>query len=343
MLISNGVEQTVQYYLSDDFSIVAEEDGVVVDVNEETGLVVVKYKSGKCRAIDTKPRVVKNSASGFYMSNKLDTQLKLGDKVKKNDIIAYEDKFFTNDNNGNRFNIGSLQKVAIMSAYSTYEDSTFITEKMSREMASDIIMMKDVIIGANANISNMVKVGDKVQVGDILVQFENSFDEDGLNAFLNTIGEELHEEVKSLNKVPIKSKYSGVIEDIKIYCTVELDELSPSLKKVVSDYYKHINKKKKILEKYDPDSSIVKAGVLLNEPTGKLKPGSDGKIKGREVFDGVLIEFYIKYRDTLGVGDKVAMFSALKSIVGEVIEEGYEPYSEFRTDEELSSFIGVKL
>lgn len=32
-------------------------------------------------------------------------------------------------------------------------------------------------------------------------------------------------------------------------------------------------------------------------------------------------------------------FSALKSIVGEVIEEGYEPYSEFRPDEEVSTFI----
>ena len=33
-------------------------------------------------------------------------------------------------------------------------------------------------------------------------------------------------------------------------------------------------------------------------------------------------------------------FSALKSIVGEVIPEGYEPYSEFRPDEEVSTFIG---
>ena len=30
-------------------------------------------------------------------------------------------------------------------------------------------------------------------------------------------------------------------------------------------------------------------------------------------------------------------FTALKSIVSEVIEEGYEPYSEFRPDEEVSA------
>ena len=33
-------------------------------------------------------------------------------------------------------------------------------------------------------------------------------------------------------------------------------------------------------------------------------------------------------------------FTALKSVIGEVIPEGYEPYSEFRPEEEISSLIG---
>lgn len=53
----------------------------------------------------------------------------------------------------------------------------------------------------------------------------------------------------------------------------------------------------------------------------------------------VLIEIYIKYKDVMGVGDKITFFTALKSIIGEIIPEGYEPYSEFRTDEEISSVI----
>lgn len=32
-------------------------------------------------------------------------------------------------------------------------------------------------------------------------------------------------------------------------------------------------------------------------------------------------------------------FTALKNVIGEVLEEGYEPYSEFRPDEEISTFI----
>ena len=35
-------------------------------------------------------------------------------------------------------------------------------------------------------------------------------------------------------------------------------------------------------------------------------------------------------------------FSALKTVIGEVIEEGYEPYSEYRPDEEISTFLGAR-
>lgn len=342
VLISNGAEQSIPYYLSSDFIVKAEQDGEIVEINEKTGIIVAKYKDGTHRAIDTKSRMGKNSSSGFYVDNMLKCDLKVGDKFKKNDILAYENKFFSDDSmNGTRMNIGALEKVAILSGYFTYEDSACITKKISDDMSTSVIMMKDVIIGMNANVDHMVKIGDKVAVGDTLVSFETSYDDASMNKFLASIGDELGEDIKNLNKVPIKSKYSGEIVDIKIYSTVELDELSPSLRKIVSDYYSKINARKKQLDKYDKSGSIVKAGMLFNEAASKLKPGPDGKIKGREVFDGVLIEFYIKYNDTLGVGDKLTYFSALKSVVCEVIDEGYEPYSEFRPDEEISTFVGT--
>lgn len=357
VLISNGVEQVIQYHLSNDFIVKAKMDGKVLDVDESTGLVIVEYTDGSKQAIDTTSRVVKNGAGGFYLSNKLTCNLKVGEKFKKDQILASDKHFFTNDRlNGNRFNIGTLQKVMCMSTYATHEDATFITKKLSRDASADIVMQKPVVIGANANVDYMVKIGDTVQVGDELIRFEKSFDEDSLNKLLASVGEELQEDIKTLGKTPIKSKYSGVIEDIKIYSTVDLEALSPSLRKIVSDYYKRINQRKKLLDKYveipnvskrkgvdiaSPDannSSVYKFGILLNEPTEKIVT-KDGKVKGHEVGDGVLIEFYIKYKDTLGVGDKITYFTALKSIIGEVIEEGLEPYSEYRPDEEISSII----
>ena len=60
VLLSNGVEQVIQYHLSDDFSVVAKDDGEIVEINNETGLVIIKYKNGETKTIDTSPKVVKN-------------------------------------------------------------------------------------------------------------------------------------------------------------------------------------------------------------------------------------------------------------------------------------------
>ena len=45
--MSNGAEKVLPYHLSSDFSVVAEDDGEVVEVNEKTEMAVVKYKNGK--------------------------------------------------------------------------------------------------------------------------------------------------------------------------------------------------------------------------------------------------------------------------------------------------------
>lgn len=340
VLISNGAEQTIHYHIGKDFTFVAKEDGEIVELDEKLGLVVVKYKSGKTEAFDINTKIVKNGAGGFYLANQLQTKYKQGQKFKKNDVIASDKNFFTDSEvNGNRFNIGSLQKVAICSSYATYEDSSFITKKLSRDMASEVVMDKGVVLGKNTTIEYMAKVGQEVKVGDELLIFERSFNEDSLNDLLASVGDELKEEIKMTGKDKVKTKYSGKIVDIKIYSTVELDELSPSLRKVVSEYYNTVNKKRKLLDKHDTEGNpLVKCGMLFNEPSGKVE-AKNNKIKGYQVGEGVLIEFFIQYYDEMKTGDKLTFFTALKSIVGEVVEEGKEPYTLFRPEEEISSVI----
>ena len=40
---------------------------------------------------------------------------------------------------------------------------------------------------------------------------------------------------------------------------------------------------------HDKSTDIYKAGLLLNEPVGKIEPSKDGKVKGVIVNSGVLI------------------------------------------------------
>ena len=55
--------------------------------------------------------------------------------------------------------------------------------------------------------------------------------------------------------------------------------------------------------------------------------------------DGVLILFYIEYRDIVGVGDKITNYAGIKSTVGELIPAGQEPFSTFRPDENIEVFL----
>ena len=338
------MEEAARFHLTSNFVINAEEDGEIVDYDEEANIMMAKYKSGKCQAINLDPNIVKNAGGGFFLSNRLTTDLKVGDKFKKNSVLAYHKDYFKNDEFNNcRMVMGTLAKTAIMSTYNTYEDATCITESLSERCSTEMVFCKSAVIGKNANIFYMVKKGQHIQVGDPLVQFDTSYEDETINALLANLAKDEKEDIIESARNEIKSKYSGVIEDIKIYPTIDTEEMSPSLRKVVNAYYKGINDKKKFLDKYDPadTNSIVKCGMLMNEVSHKITPNKFGVIKGEHVEDSVLIEFYIKHSEPLEVGSKIAHFTALKNTVGEVIPEGYEPWSEFRPEEEVSSLIAA--
>ena len=54
------------------------------------------------------------------------------------------------------------------------------------------------------------------------------------------------EDLIAAARTPIKSKINGKIIDIKIYYTVDKQELSPSLQKIVNSYEKNIKLRMKI-------------------------------------------------------------------------------------------------
>lgn len=342
VLISNGFEETVRFRVTSDFAVNADEDGVVEKIDQDSKLMIVRYKSGKCRAVNLGGTIVKNSGGGFFLNNVMVTDLNEGDKVKKDDVIAYHKDFFTNDEFNNcSLNMGTLAKVAIVSLYNTYEDATFVTHKLSEETSTNMTFCRQVSIGKNSNVEYMVKEGDHVSVGDVLISFDTSYEDNELNALLSNLSEEQKDSVLEGSRNNIKSKYSGHVVKVKMYSTVELEEMSPSLRKIFTSYYNKIKKRNNLLNSYDQDAknSIVKCGLLCDEPTGKIDPNKFGAIKGMKVEEGVIIEFYLEHAEPLEIGSKVAMFTGLKNTIGEVIPVGYEPYCIDKPEEEISSVI----
>lgn len=326
----------MQFELSDDFVVNAEEDGEVIDYNEDVGFVVVKYASGKTKAINIKPEMVNNAGSGFFVSNQLTaTHTKIGEKFKKNEPLAYHDKYFRYSKlNGLRYCIGPLTKMAFMSSYNTYEDAGICTETLAERMKTSIVYQETGKFKRNHIILSMVKIGDHVSIGDPLIKFNSSVEDDEISKYLSKLSEENKEILTEETKNEIKAGHAGKVVDIKVYTLLDPSNLSESLGKVVQDYFDKGNSKKKFLEQYDDSDSPMKAGYFLTDSTEPIK-NKYNSIKGYKGID-VLIEIYIEHDDVAGVGDKIALYSANKQIISEVIPKGYEPYSEFRPDEEVS-------
>jgi RimJ/RimL family protein N-acetyltransferase len=341
VLVSNGSEKVLPYHLSSDFVIVAKDDGKVISRDEKTGVAVIEYKNrqgkAKHQVINMNSKVVKNGAGGFYLVNTMNCdKLKKGSTFKKNDILAYNENFFSSSEaEGVRFNIGVLSKVACVSTYISFEDGDFVTDKLSKKLGTDVCMESTAIVGKNSNVSYIVKKGQEVNVNDPLIIYDDSTDDVAFNKMLANIGKDLKEEITRLGKVPVKSKYSGIIEDIKVYTTVEPKSMSPSLRKIVEEHFSKLKAQDAEIMKQTKDGG--EEGFAFTEHAEIIDGGEDGKIMGVKVGEGVYFRFFIKYKDYLDVGDKLVHFTAMKYVNAEVVPKGEEPFSLNNPDEEISS------
>lgn len=263
------------------------------------------------------------------------THTKVGETFKKDEPLAYHDKYFKYSKlNGLRYAVGPLVKMAFMSSYNTYEDAGIATESLGERMRTSIVYQETGHFQKNNNILYMVNIGDHVNIGDPLIKFDVSTEENELAKFLSKLSDDNAEMLEEEMKNDVKANHAGKIVDIKVYTLLDPSNLSPSLGKIVQQYFDQGNNKKKYLEQFDNSEGIMKAGYMLTDSTEPTK-SKYHSIKGIKGID-VLIEIYIEHEDTLGVGDKIVLYTANKQIVSEVIPKGYEPYSEFRPDEEIS-------
>ena len=334
VLISNGVDELVPAYLTEEFSYVAREDGQVLEINED--YMIIQYKSGKKKAINIGHKPSFNSGSGFYVDNKLNANFDVGEKFKKGDVLAYHDKFFSKDSDGIvRMNVGPLAKVAFAGLYSTYEDAGLITPKMSKKLETSLSMMQSQKISAMDDIESVVKVGTEVEIGDPLIVFGiGDTGDKSVDNFLKAFQNKESNDVLNNAKRIFRSKHAGKVVDVRMYTTKSMDKLSPSLYKIFDEYFKSNVQRRKILDKYDKTNSVYKLDTLYSLPTEPLKGTT---IKGQTC--DVLIEIYIEHADEASVGDKLAIYGASKQVLSEVVPEGMEPYTETRPDEEVSLFV----
>lgn len=338
LLITNGYDSTIQYRTSNDFSYVAQQDGQVIDRNDDVNIMVIKYKDGTTEAIDLDKKIVQNGGGGIYLDNKLDTTFKKGDKFKKDAILAFDRHYYKDTGVlGNKMTYGTLVKTASIANFATYEDSMWSCFRTARALSADITLKEvSVVLGKNSNIDYIAKVGDRVINGDDLIRFDTSYNDAEMNELLNSIRSDLKEDIINLGRTKYTSKHDGIVSDIRVYPAIEPSEMSSSLRKVVNQIQKHDKDRRKFMDKYDSNkNSVYRKGIFFDRPIGMIEPDQYGKIGGDDVAGGVKIEIFVTYHDEVSDGDKFAHMSANKATNGYMIPRGFEPYTLFRPYEEI--------
>lgn len=339
LLVTNGADQALPYLTSDTFAHKTKWDAIVEEVNDDYMIIANKSNRSEKEFIDLREKVEKNSDGGFFITIKLDLakNYKKGQTIKPGEIIAYDkDSYSDKVGVGNlAYNIGTLTKVAIMHTDKGFEDSSIISQDLSEKMASEIVLQVDVLMDAKDIDIQCVEIGKPLHEGEVIMSYRAALEDQDATDIINKIvsknaGNESKELMDEIGKIKVKSKVTGKLQDIKIYSTIPNSEMSKSLAAFVNKYNAPIDKMKSKLSKLGIDASQYGTSGVL-PAVGKLKH-AEGK---------VLVEFYIKYYDKMSVGDKLVYFSALKGVVKEIFPEGKEPYSEYRPEEKVHSFLPI--
>jgi len=330
LLVTNGTDEAMPYMTSNRFAYKSKQDGEVVEYVENK-YILVQYKDGTKDYIDLQENIQHNSDGGYFVPLKLDAdeKIKVGMKFKANQVLAYDKLSFSNslgESDNLAFNVGKLAKVAIINSDENFEDSGVITEEMAKALATRIDLQYKAVLDKEVNIVNYLKVGNHVECGDVLMSWQVPFKDEDADSLMRTLSKD---EVSELGKKKLISEVTGTITAIKIFRTIDIDEMTPSMAKMVNEYEKPIKARAKIYKDNGINANELPAHYKL-PPTGKMKRAQDA----------ILVEYYVEYYDTLGIGDKIVYFAANKGVEKNLIPLGKEPYTAFRPNEHVSAFVG---
>ena len=299
--VRTGYERVVAHRVSDDFAAVAEKDGKVTKIDHEAKLMEVTYNDGTKNVFRIDDQY--EYAESIVIQQNLVTNFKVGDKFKKQDVLTYNKNFFTRDNFTGQadYTTGVMTNVVFIETESTLEDSTEISEALSKKLAIDPVNPKVITLSAKSKVYKALSIGDKVEVSTPLMVFEEDpvGDDNGL-----TVDESTVELLGDLNRATPTAGYSGEIVHIDAYYGGSISNMNPSVAKLVNAAIAEVN----------AASKLASGSMRANEFIKSTQVPIGSKFKGIEFDeDTVMFIYYIKERIPHSTGDKLVLCNQLKA------------------------------
>lgn len=310
--VRTSYEKIVPHLSKPPFVYMAEDDGRVLDIDENVNLIKIEYNSGKRICVEFGKLMSRYSAAGMFITQSVvvHSKVKHNRTFKKNEPIVFNDDFFMEDPFSNQviWMLGYRAKVAIMDTDGTIDDSNMISKKLGEKLKFHPIHDRQIVLSRDFTIHSFVEIGTKVNSTTPLLIFEEHDD----SAFFDSsiYDEETLNLIKKLNRKTPKAKTNGVITDIQVTYTSPLNTMSESMQKFI----KHIEKRHNRKVTFSNDTHKP---IPPNTPiTGTDKIGLVDLTE-----ETVIITYYIQ--DSYGVkqADKTIFGSALKSTTSFVFKD----------------------
>ena len=306
--VRTGYERTIAHRCSKIYAGVAEQDGKIVDVDEESKLMTIEYKD---KSRDVFP-IGDNyqEAGGITVAHKLIPIVKVGDKVSKGAILTYNPSYFHRDYQTNQldFSLGVAANVAFLETDTTVEDSVDISRKLADKLTIHPVNQRVVTITKNSTIHKVANIGDHVLNTDPLLIFEESMSDDVGFAYQT---DETMSLLSDLNRRTPNARFNGVIVDIKAYYGCEISEMHPSLQALVKNCNKFTNRRAKIAK-----------GTLDSDEYPSCAPMDEGQKYKGVYFDKDTVSLVFSIQESIphGVGDKLIVANQLKSVCSNIFQ-----------------------
>ena len=308
--VRSGYEKVIAHRTRMPFAYSAEQDGRIEEIDEAIGMVKIRYKDGSIHCINYGVEYDKNGGGGFYTTQKITiNNFKVGDKFNRGDIIVYNPDFFTKDPYSKQvdMNIGVLADIAFMESDGTIEDGSTITKSLSDDLEINPCHVRTLTLTRDTTVHKFANIGTKVLSTDPII----IFDESVIPETMGNMDDEMISILGKLNRATPKAKFTGTIVQIDAYYKCRLEEMSPSIQKIVKLAGSLKNARYKFAKGTDSTNNYLPSTKVVG--TDRL---------GTDVLDDehVIFKFYIKQDMGMNAGDKIVFDSSLKSVCGGVVD-----------------------
>ncbi|ECF3006173.1 hypothetical protein E2H08_03350 [Salmonella enterica subsp. enterica serovar Enteritidis] len=227
------------------------------------------------------------------------TEWKKGDKLKAKTVVTYNSKHFAPDYyNPTQVNWknGALATVVLIEGEETFEDSNAIDNTIAKQLEAETTKPKEVVIGFNQNILEVIKEGSEVDIDTILCTFS-----DNLSGDMENFSQEAAATLHDLSAFAPRAGVRGRVDKIEIVYHGDIEEMSPSVAEQVKKY----------------DRIRKREAAASNEelaPTGEVD--GDYRVDGVPLaYQSICVKFYISHLTEMAAGDKAVVANQLKTTV----------------------------